>query len=73
MRAEEYERSMMGQEMEVLLEEEVELQGKPYYLGHSKEYIKVAVPKKEAYGVNDILHVKAGAFLESHILLGEEA
>ena len=73
MRAEEYERSMMGHEMEVLLEEEVEIQGKSYYLGHSKEYIKVAVPKKEVYGVNDILHVKTGEFLESHILLGEEA
>lgn len=70
-RATEYEQSLLGQELEVLLEEEVEMDGKAYYLGHSREYVKVAVPKTEKYGVNDILNVKAGAFVQPHILLGE--
>ena len=70
-RATEYEQSLLGQELEVLLEEEVEMDGKAYYLGHSREYVKVAVPKTEKYRVNDILNVKAGAFVQPHILLGE--
>ena len=50
--------SLLGKTLEVLLEEEVEIDGKAYYLGHSREYVKVAVPKTEKYGVNDILAVK---------------
>ena len=57
-RAAEYETSLLGKTLEVLLEEEVEIDGKAYYLGHSREYVKVAVPKTEKYGVNDILAVK---------------
>ena len=57
---------------ERLLEEEVDIEGKPYYLGHSREYVKVAVPKSGEYGVNDILAVKAQKALQPHILLGEE-
>ena len=48
----------LGKTLEVLLEEEVEIDGKAYYLGHTREYVKVAVPKTEEYGVNDILAVK---------------
>ena len=58
--------------LEVLLEEEVEIDGKAYYLGHSREYVKVAVPKTEKYGVNDILAVKVEKTLQPHILQGEE-
>ena len=43
----EYEESMIGKNLEILLEEEVELQGKAYYLGHSREYVKVAVEKQK--------------------------
>ena len=71
-RATEYEDSLLGQTLEVLLEEEVDIEGKAYYLGHSREYVKVAVPKQEEYGVNDILAVKAKQALQPHILLGEE-
>ena len=44
--------------MEVLLEEDVEIDGKTYMTGHSKEYIKVAVPKNDEKS-NDIIKVKA--------------
>ena len=38
--AREYEESMIGSELKVLLEEEVEINGEQWYIGHSKEYIK---------------------------------
>ena len=68
--AREYEESMIGSELKVLLEEEVEINGEQWYIGHSKEYIKTAVRKQDAYGVNDIITVKAERFLENHTLTG---
>lgn len=58
-----YEKSMLGKNLEVLIEEEYTKDGRTWYLGHSREYIKTAVPKSEAYGVNDIVIVKAEPFL----------
>lgn len=69
--AKDYERSMLGKELEVLIEEEYTKDGQIWYLGHSREYIKTAVPKSENYGVNDIIRVKAERFLEEHIMTGE--
>ena len=66
-----YEKSMLGKNLEVLIEEEYTNDGRTWYLGHSREYIKTAVPKSEAYGVNDIVIVKAEGFLEEHIMTGE--
>ena len=66
-----YEKSMLGKNLEVLIEEEYTKDGRTWYLGHSREYIKTAVPKSEAYGVNDIVIVKAEGFLEEHIRTGE--
>lgn len=68
-----YEKSMLGKNLEVLIEEEYTKDGRTWYLGHSREYIKTAVPKSEAYGVNDIVIVKAEGFLEEHIMTGEAA
>ena len=66
-----YEKSMLGKNLEVLIEEEYTKDGRTWYLGHSREYIKTAVPKSEAYGVNDIVIVKAEGFLEEHIMTCE--
>ena len=66
-----YEKSMLGKNLEVLIEKEYTKDGRTWYLGHSREYIKTAVPKSEAYGVNDIVIVKAEGFLEEHIMTGE--
>lgn len=66
-----YEKSMLGKNLEVLIEEEYTKDGRTWYLGHSREYIKTTVPKSEAYGVNDIVIVKAEGFLEEHIMTGE--
>ena len=40
--SEEYRRSFLGKEVEVLFEEEKEIEGEKYFVGHTKEYIKVA-------------------------------
>ena len=69
--ASDYEKSMLGKELEVLIEEEYEKDGQTWYLGHSREYIKTAVKRSESYGVNDIVRVKAESFLEEHIMTGE--
>lgn len=69
--ASDYEKSMIGKELEVLIEEEYTNDGRTWYLGHSREYIKTAVPKSENYGVNDIIRVKVERFLEEHIMTGE--
>lgn len=68
LRAREYEEQMLGKKLEILIEEETELGGRVCYLGHSREYIKVAAEKTEEVKVNDLLTVKTGGFLEAHIL-----
>jgi threonylcarbamoyladenosine tRNA methylthiotransferase MtaB len=62
---------MLGRKMEILLEEEIEVDGKPYYIGHSKEYVKIAVEKDGSCTVNDLVYVRADSFLKEHILLGK--
>lgn len=69
-RAKEYETSMFGKTLEVLLEEEIKIDGHAYYVGHSREYIKTAVEKQEEIRVNDIVSVRAERFLADHLLLG---
>ncbi|MBQ0001012.1 MAG: tRNA (N(6)-L-threonylcarbamoyladenosine(37)-C(2))-methylthiotransferase MtaB [Clostridiales bacterium] len=70
-RAAEYETSLFGKELEVLIEEELEQNGKTYFIGHSKEYLKVAIEKTENLKVNDIVTVKSNGFLGEHLLLGQ--
>lgn len=69
-RAEEYERTMLGKTLEILLEEEIQVDGHAYYVGHSREYVKTAVEKQDGIGVNDIVSARAEKFLEKHLLLG---
>ena len=64
----EYEEAMLGRELEILLEEEIEMNGEQWYLGHSKEYIKAVLKKQPQYGINDIVRVTADGFLENHIV-----
>lgn len=66
----EYESTMLGRTLEVLLEEETIIDGTAYYLGHSREYVKTAVRKEEGFCINDIVNVKAESFLEKHTLTG---
>ena len=41
--SEEYRRSFLRKEVEVLFEEEKEMNGEKYFVGHTKEYIKVGM------------------------------
>lgn len=61
----EYRQSFLGSEQEALMEEKVMIQGMNYLVGHTKEYIKVAIPYEENYKNQMVTGV-----MES--LLGEE-
>lgn len=42
-----YEQQLVGTEVEVLMEEQIERDGKIYQVGHTKEYVKVALQTEE--------------------------
>ena len=71
-RAREYEEAMIGKKMELLLEEEIEIDGRPRYVGHSREYVRAVISKTDAHRVNDLVTVKAVAFVRDHILETKE-
>ena len=71
-RAREYEEAMIGKKMELLLEEEIEIDGRPWYVGHSREYVRAVISKTDADRVNDLVTVKAVAFVRDHILETKE-
>ena len=71
-RAREYEEAMIGKKMELLLEEEIEIDGRPWYVGHSREYVRAVISKTDAHRVNDFVTVKAVAFVRDHILETKE-
>ena len=71
-RAREYEEAMIGKTMELLLEEEIENDGRSWYVGHSREYVRAVISKTDAHRVNDLVTVKAVAFVRDHILETKE-
>lgn len=66
----EYLQSHIGKELEVLMEERTIRNGETYFVGHTREYMKVAV-KTEADLTNQFVMVKATGVLKDLILLGE--
>ncbi len=56
-----------GKEVEVLFEESKQIQGKKYQLGHTVDYVKVALETEEDL-VNQIRNVKITGFLTDDIL-----
>ena len=71
-RAREYEEAMIGKKMKLLLEEEIEIDGRPRYVGHSRESVRAVISKTDAHRVNDLVTVKAVAFVRDHILETKE-
>lgn len=61
----------IGKEVEVLIESEFEHENKRYVLGHSKEYIKVALPYIEK-ARNMIIPAQLISFIKDDIILGVE-
>ena len=65
-----YLQDHLGKELEVLMEEETTIDGTTYFVGHTKEYIRVAVKTEEDL-TNRFVTVKAKEILKDLILLGE--
>ncbi len=63
--------TFIGRKVKVLLEEEKEISGKRYWLGHTGEYVKVAVLAGE-YTKNSLVTVDIKAFLQEDIMLSSE-
>lgn len=66
----EYEAVLVGTEQEVLFEEEVTIDRKDWFVGHTKEYVKIAVPAEENLA-NQLQMVKVSAERAGDFLAGE--
>ena len=66
--AQKYEESFLGKQVEILLEETMQENGKEYFIGHTREYIKGAVERKPGMKQNDVLVCRAEGFLKPHVL-----
>lgn len=65
-----YENARMGKIDEVLFEERVVLDGESYYTGHTREYVRMAVPAQEGLA-NQILPVRVGKSRKQGMLTAE--
>ena len=65
-----FRRKYIGQKAQVLLEEEKEYKGTRWLLGHTADYVRVAVPAEEGLGLNTLVDVKVSGFLEEDVLQG---
>lgn len=65
-----YMNKLIGKEKEVLFEEVVSIDGLDYFVGHTREYVKVALISKENLS-NQILNVKIKKLLNTEIVLAE--
>lgn len=67
----EFMEKFLGQKRKVLFEEQQEIQGITYWVGHTMEYLKVSVLSQEELG-NQILEVKLTEILPEGIIVGEK-
>ncbi|MFV0529043.1 MAG: tRNA (N(6)-L-threonylcarbamoyladenosine(37)-C(2))-methylthiotransferase MtaB [Lachnospiraceae bacterium] len=65
-----YEDTYKGRVVEVLFEEEKVIDSQVYFVGHTREYCKVAVLKDERSYVNEILSVRILGHVQDGLLLG---
>ena len=65
----EFRRYYIGSEAEVLLEEEKEIQGEIWLIGHTKDYVKAAVRKEPGTAANDTVKVCFQGMLTEEILV----
>ena len=68
-KSKEYRSQFVDSVVKVLFEENKEMNGRTYMIGHTREYVKVAVETSQNLA-NQILEVQIEAFLEEDILLG---
>lgn len=65
----EFRRRYIGGEAEVLLEEEREIGGESYLIGHTKDYVKVAVKTAPGLQTNETVRVYPKTLLTEEILV----
>ena len=58
----------LGREVEIFFEEQAEIHGKTYWIGHTREYLKVAAETKESLE-NCIKIGKIGGFVEDGVFI----
>ena len=63
-----FREQFVGNTIEVLLEEQKEINGRLYMLGHTKEYVQAAIETKENMA-NRLVSAQAAGFLTEDILL----
>jgi threonylcarbamoyladenosine tRNA methylthiotransferase MtaB len=68
-----YRSYFIGREEKVLFEEEVEINGEQYYLGHNERYVKIAIPRKgnPNFFINQVVPVCVTGNLDKDIMLGK--
>lgn len=69
-RKKEYLESFAGKQIEVLMEEKINLDGTPYWVGHTREYVRAAV-RSEDNLQNKMVLVSAKTRYRDQMLLGE--
>lgn len=70
----EFRRRLVGRKVEVLVEETRDIDGVSYRLGHTKDYVKAAIPVTEegtAPKVNELAAIQIEDMLNDGILLGK--
>ncbi len=68
--SEAFRRDYIGRQAEILWEDRREIAGKSYWLGHTGDYVKLAIPSGEDDLSNTVTRVLAERFLTEDILLG---
>lgn len=74
--SEQFRKGYLGREAQVLPEEMKEINGKNYFLGHTVDYVKVAIPVEgNEYRLqeNVLVKVQVKSFLTEDVLLGDFA
>ena len=63
-----FEQSWIGKRAEVLFEEQTMIDEKPYFVGYTKEYIRVAIPADQDYANRELTGILKPGPAE-HVLL----
>ena len=72
MQSKEFRKRFLNKTVEVLFEEEKEINGRRYWLGHTKEYVLVAIFSSENLE-NKIMKVETQDFLRDDVLLARSS
>ena len=64
-----YRKRLIGQTVEVLMEEAFEADGRIWQVGHTREYVRVAVPGSESL-TNQLVRVSVDGVLDQETLRG---